>query len=79
MSFGLGVFLLSKVLMAQKTFTTYGEQINLLKQRGIAIKSQIDKDFATEVLQKIGYYGLINGYKKPFIDIMQSDDNTVSI
>lgn len=61
--------------MAQKTFTTYDEQINLLKQRGVVIDSQADKDFATEVLQKVGYYGLVNGYKEPFIDITQSNDN----
>ncbi len=61
--------------MAQKKFTTYNDQILLLINRGVVISSDADKAFATEVLQKVGYYGLINGYKAPFIDNGQSTNN----
>lgn len=54
--------------MPYKNFTTYEEQIDLLISRGINITSDNDKTFAKEVLKKVGYYGLINGYKEPFID-----------
>lgn len=54
--------------MPYKNFTTYEQQINLLINRGVNIYSDNDKTFAKEVLQKVGYYGLINGYKEPFID-----------
>lgn len=50
-----------------KPFITYTEQIEKLKNEKNLIVS--DSDFATEALQNIGYYGLIGGYKHPFIDI----------
>lgn len=53
--------------MSDKLFTTYDEQIELLVNRGVNI-SKDDKSFAYEVLKKVGYYSLINGYKEPFLD-----------
>ena len=59
--------------MVTKVFTSYEKQIELLKNRGILIDSDYDKQYATEILQKTGYYNLINGYKKPFIDINETN------
>lgn len=61
--------------MLDKVFTTYEQQINLLIKRGMNISSDGDITFAKEVLQKVGYYGLINGYKKPFISDTNTEDD----
>lgn len=61
--------------MLDKVFTTYEQQINLLIKRGMNISSDGDITFAKEVLQKVGYYGLINGYKKPFIGDTNTEDD----
>lgn len=58
--------------MSYKPFTTYKEQIKILQNRGINISSEQDITFALEILQKVGYYNLINGYKKPFLDTQYS-------
>lgn len=50
-----------------KPFITYTEQIEKLKSEKNLIIS--NSDFAVKALQNIGYYGLIGGYKHPFIDI----------
>ncbi|MCI5996442.1 MAG: hypothetical protein MRZ45_10955 [Blautia sp.] len=48
--------------MAQ-TFLTYEQQINLLQNdKELSI---CDSDFAKNILQKISYYSLIDGYKEP--------------
>ena len=71
-SFGPGVFLfggnMQNKVFTTKVFTTYDQQIEILKNRGVQIVSDSDLSFAYEVLQKVGYYGLINGYKEPFLD-----------
>lgn len=48
-----------------KPFKTNAELIELLKSRGISIK---DEEYANKILFKVGYYNLINGYNKLFID-----------
>ena len=53
--------------MAEKVFKTYDEMINLLTSRGIDISTPSDHDYAKRVLEKIGYYNLINGYNKLFL------------
>ena len=50
--------------MTRKQFLTYDEQIIFLEEKkGLLIP---DKEFAKQVLIKIGYFPLINGYKEVF-------------
>ncbi|MBS4874124.1 MAG: Abi family protein [Atopobium minutum] len=46
-----------------KPFLTIGEQVELLNSRGM----QIDND-TYRILQREGYYSIVNGYKDTFID-----------
>ena len=50
-----------------KPFITYTAQVEKLKSEKNLIIT--DSNFAIESLQNISYYGLIGGYKHPFIDI----------
>ena len=52
----------------EKPFKTYDEQIHLLMNRGITIDTQEQKSFAKKTLQREGYYNLINGYNKLFLE-----------
>lgn len=45
-------------------FTTIDEQIKILKSRNLIIK---DEERAKLALSAYGYYGIINGYKEPYI------------
>ena len=47
------------------TFMDYKAQIQHLKNKNLIIE---DENFAIHILSKIGYYGLINGYKEVFKD-----------
>ena len=47
----------------EKRFLTYDDQIALLKQRGMSVS---DEEYAKQVLEQIGYYELVNGYKAIF-------------
>lgn len=51
-----------------KPFKTHDDLIELLESRGIDFSRQGSKSFAKKQLQRIGYYGLINGYSPLFID-----------
>ena len=53
--------------MIEKPFKTYDEQIQLLINRGIVISTSEQKSFAKKVLQREGYYNLINGYSHLFL------------
>lgn len=44
-------------------FFSFNEQVSLIIEKGIEIK---DKDYAKEMLQQIGYFPLIGGYKHLF-------------
>ena len=44
-------------------FFSFDEQVSLIIEKGIEIK---DKDYAKEMLQQIGYFPLIGGYKHLF-------------
>ncbi|MBE5950578.1 MAG: Abi family protein [Lachnospiraceae bacterium] len=48
-----------------KSFLDYPSQINLLKQKQLTIHNET---IATNILKKISYYSLINGYKEIFKD-----------
>ncbi|WP_237567332.1 hypothetical protein [Mycoplasma mycoides] len=43
-----------------KEFKTFGEQIEILKSRGLIIK---DEQKAIEILKQENYYNIVNGYK----------------
>lgn len=52
--------------MEEKHFTTFEEQINILRRRGLIIHS---KETAIQALKRYGYYNIINGYKESYIDV----------
>ena len=54
--------------MSDKPFKTYDELITILQNRGIELNSDSDKEYAQRILSKEGYYNLINGYNKLFLD-----------
>lgn len=54
--------------MDEKVFKTIDELIDLLKDRGVDIPDASARDYAKCVLEKHGYYNLINGYNKLFLD-----------
>lgn len=51
--------------MKEKKFTTFSEQIDILKKRGLGFGSE---ETAVKALQRYGYYNIVNGYKDPYID-----------
>lgn len=54
--------------MEEKVFKTLDELVDILKQRGVDIPDSSARDYAKRVLEKNGYYNLINGYNKLFLD-----------
>lgn len=54
--------------MGEKVFKTYDEQLAILKSRGIDLASSHEYKKAKNIIQREGYYKLINGYKSPFLD-----------
>lgn len=54
--------------MPDKPFKTYDELIELLENRGISLSGDAEKDYAKIILSREGYYNLINGYNKLFLD-----------
>ena len=61
--------------MGDKPFKTHEELIVILTQRGIKIESDEDKAYAKTILAKEGYYNLINGYNKLFLDPSAGPDH----
>ena len=55
-------------MQTDKPFKTHDELIELLKSRGIDISTQDDIAYAKNILSKEGYYNIINGYNKLFLD-----------
>lgn len=75
-SFGPGVFLFSKEhTMSDKPFKNYDELIDILNKRGLSITTDEEKDYAKTVLSKEGYYNLINGYNKLFLDASAGENH----
>jgi len=56
----------------KKIYTNNIQQIQILAEKGIAIK---DKEFALKVLEHEGYYNLINGYKDLFLESSVADED----
>ncbi len=54
--------------MQEKDFKTLDELVDILITRGIKIESDSDRDYAKRVIEHNGYYNLINGYSKLFLD-----------
>ena len=50
--------------LSEKIFRNTQTQIGILKSRGLTIKN---KKFAKQVIRRVNYYNLINGYKDPFL------------
>jgi len=48
----------------RKIYTDYTQQVQILSEKGIAVE---DKKIALKVLEREGYYNLINGYKDLFL------------
>ena len=53
----------------EKEFKTYDEMISILEGRGISFNDDSDREYAKNVLSKSGYYNLVNGYNKLFLDL----------
>lgn len=54
-----------------KPFTSTTEQIQLLQRRGVEFTNE---NKAREILQREGYYSIINGYKTPFLETNTPED-----
>lgn len=54
--------------MPDKPFKTYDELIDILNGRGLSISTQEERDYAKTVLSQEGYYNLVNGYSKLFLE-----------
>ncbi len=59
--------------MEEKIFKTLDELVDILKSRGISIPNSSERDYAKRILEKNGYYNLINGYNKLFLDTESSE------
>ena len=46
--------------MANKPFKTYREQLDILRSRNLIIENE---ERAIDILRRVNYYNLINGYK----------------
>ena len=57
--------------MSEKTFKTYDEMIELLRSRNMNIPNGAPKRKAKIILQREGYYNIVNGYKRPFLSSFQ--------
>lgn len=60
--------------MADKMFQDYNELIQILQNRGVTISTKEELNFAKTVLAKEGYYNLINGYSKLFLNPDSSEN-----
>lgn len=74
MSFGPRVFfILFGEIMSEKVFTSIDDQIHLLESRGFLFDKESSYAYAKNILLRIGYYNLVNGYGRLFIEKMQED------
>ena len=59
--------------MDSKEPKTLEEQIEILCERGVSIESEEDYSKAEDIIKRVGYYKLINGYKKLFIKTSEDE------
>ena len=64
--------------MKDKVFKTYDEQLAILKGRGIDFSPHDEYGRAKSIIQREGYYKLINGYKTPFLDAAAKSETFIS-
>lgn len=53
--------------MAEKTYKTYRQQLNILRSRGMVIGKGSQSSRVMQILEYENYYNVINGYKEPFL------------
>lgn len=53
--------------MAEKTYKTYRQQLNILRSRGMLINKGSQGSRVMRILECENYYNVINGYKEPFL------------
>ncbi|EPI53660.1 Abi family protein [Gardnerella vaginalis] len=58
------------MMVIYKPFTTIKQQIKLLKSRGVVFSDELK---AMEILEREGYYSVVNGYKNPFLESKNSN------
>ena len=55
--------------MSEKVFKTYDEQLEILANRGLLFEDKQARNKAKNIIQREGYYKLINGYKTAFSEL----------
>lgn len=55
--------------MSVKEPKSFEEQLDILKKRGVSLDDRDEYAKAYDIIKRVGYYRLINGYKKLFIEI----------
>jgi len=60
--------------MSEKVFKTHDEQLDILARRGITLSPYAERKKAKLIIQREGYYKLINGYKEPFLSQKGPDE-----
>ena len=63
--------------MEEKVFKTFDELVDILIRRGIHISGDTERDYAKNILERTGYYNLINGYSDLFWDTENTADDPV--
>lgn len=58
--------------MIEKDFTTFEEQVQLLKDRNLKFVSE---ETALNALRRFGYYSIINGYNDPYVQKINGEDH----
>lgn len=58
--------------MDNKNFTTFEDQIEILKKRNLKFGSE---EAALTALKRYGYYNIINGYKDPYVESLNGEEH----
>lgn len=63
--------------MSEKVFKSYDEQLAILGSRGITLSPYNERRKAKLIIQREGYYKLINGYKELFLSEKNPEDKYI--
>ena len=55
--------------MADKSYKSYRQQLNILRSRGMVIEKGSQGSRVMRILERENYYNVINGYKELFLDV----------
>ena len=66
-SFGPGGFLYTGGTMADKSYKSYRQQLNILRSRGMVIGKGSQGSRVMRILERENYYNVIDGYKELFL------------